>query len=353
MGSARLFLYVSLAFVSLLLWERWWVAYADGTGKHRVDDGILAAVEVLESAGANKMGKHRLFTYPDPIRIRVLLEGGVGAVILADVSATVTFPSGNTRQLAFFDDGITPDAVPQDGFYSTLLADYPEDGVYKFDILATNLKGRAMIKQMGGLPPPAGASLLSSTAALTTFGTATYNYYLPAGARLPPPTAAPPFERKLSVQVVVTGLDKKLVPHSSISSPVLMPDGTADVKGIIERAGQIDYYQFHARASSTYYIMTYSLHGFDHVEMVTRVNLYDLDGKTLINSSERFDNTNISFIRWSPNVTGDYLVTVEHVENARGLYSFGVSLTNRQPLSSGPSRPSPLSPPRKEEVKDQ
>ncbi len=82
------------------------------------------------------------YAFPDPVRLRADLVATV-PVAGANVSARVRRPGGTTIDIPLFDDGDPAhgDTFGDDGAYGAIFDTYSGDGLYVFEVTATNVDG--------------------------------------------------------------------------------------------------------------------------------------------------------------------------------------------------------------------
>ncbi len=96
----------------------------------------------------------RTVNYPEPMVLRVSVHSG-GPVAGASVSAQVTMPNGGSTAMVLLDNGDTAngDEMANDGIYSGKFRNYVGNGVYEFNVTASNQTG-----YLGGRPDGGGES---------------------------------------------------------------------------------------------------------------------------------------------------------------------------------------------------
>ena len=282
------------------------VAVTDAaTDGDAVNADMLSGTELIPQS-PNKLA----IVYPEPIVIKTRIIGGALPVENAEVVAEITMPNASTMNLVLSDQNQEP------GFYAGVLGDYSQDGMYSIKVVASNLRGQAMLSS--GIEA-------SSRGEYTT------------------PTSAPLFQRILNDQVEVRGTEMKNAPAPSPTNPVSITPNGALYRGAIERAEQVNWHRFSAVKGQRYYIQTSNLLGYG-TDMVTQLNLYESDGETLLGSSTRYQGTDASSIEWEAPEDGNYLVSVGLAATGqRGTYGLTVNFTDclsetvRRRSSSGSS----------------
>ncbi len=83
----------------------------------------------------------RVYPCGEPIQIVATPRFGGRPVRGVDVSATVTRPSGVMQTAVLLDDGVGPDALPDDGIYSTQLPPTAEAGGIRVEVFASHAGG--------------------------------------------------------------------------------------------------------------------------------------------------------------------------------------------------------------------
>jgi tripartite motif-containing protein 71 len=83
-----------------------------------------------------------MILYPEAARLVASVAKEDALIAKADVATQVTRPDGTTMPLAFRDDGVSPDALADDGLYSAILP-YTQPGEYRVDVSFANTSGHA------------------------------------------------------------------------------------------------------------------------------------------------------------------------------------------------------------------
>ena len=111
----------------------------------------LASAEITASPFALEGNN---VTYPQPVRLIATLQRRL-PIANAVVQGEVTLPNGQTQLLTFRDDGVTPDALADDGRYSALFIP-TQDGAHQYRVTFTN-PNQSAAEVYNGLelaPPP-------------------------------------------------------------------------------------------------------------------------------------------------------------------------------------------------------
>ena len=89
--------------------------------------------------------------YPEPIMISAHVQGDT-PLIRAKVNAEISMPGDTeTIEIELLDNGVSPDAVAEDGFYSGILGEeeYGEDGIYAIIVAVSDPDGEAIFSKAG------------------------------------------------------------------------------------------------------------------------------------------------------------------------------------------------------------
>ncbi len=291
-----------------------WEVRITGTGNFAYEAAVRSDIVVGINAGAEIIVQEvpsEVVTYPEPIPILVNVAGGL-PITRADVKADITMPDDSTMSVVLTDDGNAPDETAADGLYSAMLADYSQDGICEIKVTVSNLDGHALLDDTSLLYHPV----------LSPGDSAIFN--VPTV-----PQQAPIFERVVYDQVDVVNTEEKLMPPPLSVQPTTITSIPYLDKSSIERAGQVNWYVFNTmREGESYYLQTSNLMGYDNTRMATDLSLYEPDGTSLIERSERYRGSDVSSIEWIAPRAGDYLASVAHAEGGRGYYEFTVSDEN-------------------------
>ena len=290
------------------LWEARILGVGNFEYEVAVSSGIIAGINAGAEIILQEVPSDQV-VYPEPIPILVHVSGNM-PIIHADVMAQVTMPNGTTMlPLRLMDDGNAPDEIASDGLYSGMLVDYSEDGICEIKVTISNADGNALYD---------GTNLSYHSAENTQVSDTP-----------PSPTPAPRFERVVYAQVDVMNTKEKFIPPPlSVQATTITTIPYLD-KGSIEQEGQVVWYRFNSMGEGKrYYIQTSNLVGYDDAPMVTEVSLYEPNGEDLIETSVRYQGSDVSSIEWLAPRADDYLVAVAHAEEGRGYYELTVSEEN-------------------------
>ncbi|XP_066577185.1 calcium-activated chloride channel regulator 1-like [Amia ocellicauda] len=84
-------------------------------------------------------------TYPEPIIITGMVSQGNRLITQANVTVIVDLDNGKLLRLPALDDGAGPDTTQDDGFYTCLFYDYPQDGRYSVKLEVLGEGGRVLV----------------------------------------------------------------------------------------------------------------------------------------------------------------------------------------------------------------
>jgi calcium-activated chloride channel regulator 4 len=235
-------------------------------------------------------------TYPDPILVVATVSRNYPISGLS-VSATVTAPDGSTSTLQMADDGVTPDAVADDGQYAGALSSYT-DGDYQFDVLASNASGYAVETSKG-------ISLKNGTSAVST----------PISENFAAMEVA-----NLSASGVAA-----YTPNTAVGAAVQLTVDGNKTSGIIANDEDISYYYFNMTAGVSYTIYT---SGLFPDAMETLVTIYDSDTLTtaLAEDSKSMNNSTAKIIH-EADADGVIYVTVQHGSPGTGTFDIAIRET--------------------------
>ncbi|MBX3729139.1 MAG: DVUA0089 family protein [Candidatus Sumerlaeia bacterium] len=217
------------------------------------------------------------------------------------LNAEVEDPSGNIQIVQFRDDGVAPDEIANDGFY-TALVNYDRNGVYIVRVTSDNSAGTARMTGAGLQP--------------TADTTGTTPVELP---EVPIPGA---FQRAATVQVTVTSFRADDHGNDSTAATPIAFDNT-DVAGRIEIAGDVDFFSFDVPADTTAATVrvTDFAGGFE-----PRVLIFDTDGTTVladVDLDSGFAERGYLLATLGSLTPGTYFASVQHMlATGTGFYSF-------------------------------
>ena len=248
---------------------------------------------------------------PQPIPILATLQRSL-PVVNAIVNAVVTAPDGSQTFIKLQDDGEEPDQTPFDGMYSGVLTDYEMSGFYDIFVMATNPDGRAF-ETDDFMPhgPYYGADSAVARQAL-----------LVSKEKVP---IQEPFTRADRMMVEVR--DYKTDDHGDVPGKgTHVPGNNSPVWGHIERAGDVDFFQFALPAKSRCTIRA----GRYLEGMQAALALLDAKGNVV---AEGKDDKHGAFIEWSTQESMDMALRVEHSKKGTGYYQIKVK---GEPVDEGP-----------------
>ena len=159
-------------------------------------------------------------SYPAPIVLLATLEKGL-PISGAAVTANVTAPNGDVTTLTLTDDGVAPDAVANDGRYSTIF-DYTQNGVYNIDVSMTNSGGLANYTYVG------------TQMALDANGDS---------GSVPPAPVAEDFMRFARLQVTTSGMASDDHGNDPDHATAIQPNNSDNI-GKIDAAADKDVFSF-------------------------------------------------------------------------------------------------------------
>ncbi|XP_066577810.1 calcium-activated chloride channel regulator 3A-1 [Amia ocellicauda] len=84
-------------------------------------------------------------TYPEPIIITGMVSQGNRLITQANVTVIVDLDNGKLLRLPALDDGAGPDTTQDDGFYTCLFYDYPQNGRYSVKLEVLGEGGRVQV----------------------------------------------------------------------------------------------------------------------------------------------------------------------------------------------------------------
>lgn len=198
-------------------------------------------------------------TYPEPIVLLAILTREV-PISGATVEATIQAPDGTTTAVLLTDDGVLPDALANDGLYSTIL-DYNQNGTHILEISFDNSGGTAASSYLSYLPSAG-----------------------PDGQDLPPQQPVPiteGFERFARTQITVTGLQSD--DHGNIpADATTLHINNVDLPGKIDYSGDLDVFEFTSSddGNLVFRVSSYAL------GMEPYLKIFDEDGSKVLAEAE-------------------------------------------------------------------
>ena len=162
--------------------------------------------------------------YPDPMVLTATVSQGI-PITGINLTANITDPNGDTTPVAMNDEGIDGDAVAGDGVYSAIVGYSSGNGIYTVAVKVDNNDGKAQYTIESFQP---------------SHPSPDENGEMPEAPAMPAITEN--FTRTANIQVTVEGLSS-LADHPDFPPGDPMAADNTDVKGAIDGAGDIDYFQ--------------------------------------------------------------------------------------------------------------
>ncbi len=245
-------------------------------------------------------------SYPDPILVVAEVTRNYPISGLT-VDATVTAPDDTVSILPLYDDGISPDAVAEDGQYTGAISNYM-DGNYQFEVFASNDTGSAVETSKG-------VALKNGTSSVTI-------------------PIAEDFAAMEATNLTASGV-AAFIPNTIIGAAVELAVNGNKISGIIENDEDISYYYFNTVAGSSYTIYT---SGLFNDTMKTLVTIYDSDKLDIPIAEDSDSMNNISAkIIHKADVDGVIYVTVQHGSPGTGTFDIAVRETQATDSMDSPA----------------
>ena len=265
--------------------------------------------------------------YPEPIMISARVQGDT-PLIRAKVNAEISGPGDmETVEIELLDDGVSPDAVAEDGLYSGILGEeeYGEDGVYAIIVAVSDPNGEAIFSK-------AGVAALTDTEADTTALEATTIRTNRQPRRPPPPHKSPTTLPDAQYAQVDVSITQPPGPNTNYRNAIDIPSDGRLSWGVIDSIGQTRWYRFKAHNDADYHIQTSNLQNFGVGEVRTNLKLYEqgVDGgdPLFLTSFDYAGNAPVSHIKYELERGKYYLVSVNLEDDGSGIYAISVTKEN-------------------------
>jgi len=215
----------------------------------------LPADQITYSLSINNLTGNTV-QYPEPIVLLVCLEKELpiaGAVVNAEIKA----PDGTTTVIELKDDGVAPDNVANDGYYSAIIG-YNQNGMYEITVTMNNSAGLAVLTYNG----------LQPSADINGNGP----------GQLPDEPVTENFSRSAYLQVTVEGLQADDHGNNAGTSTQLNTE-SVDVPGKIDYAGDLDMFSLDVPSGMDTLVVRVTDHALG---MESRLRIFSSDGVIVI-----------------------------------------------------------------------
>lgn len=244
--------------------------------------------------------------YPEPIVVQASVSDELKISGLG-VTGTLVLPNGERRTFPLFDNGIAPDGVPSDGFYTGLITDYPADGNYQITVQLDNNARTGAATYEGKATAP---------------GKRDPETGLPLFPPPPPQPIITDFVRLARTNVLVNGVRPDDHSNAAADATSLSSTNVA-VFGKVDVAGDQDYFRVTLPTTFTGNLTVRVGNLLDGMQ--PRLRLFGADGTSLITETAfTADNINGYILATIPATPGSSVVAaVDHVNPAaaRGNYT--------------------------------
>lgn len=244
--------------------------------------------------------------YPEPIIVQASVSDELKISGLG-VTGTLVLPNGERRPFPLFDDGIAPDGVPSDGFYTGLITNYPADGNYQITVQLDNKAGTGATTYEGKATAPGKRDPVTG---------------LPLFPPPPPQPVITDFVRLARTNVLVNGVRPDDHSNAAASATSLTSENTA-VFGKIDVAGDQDYFRVTIPTTFTGNLTVRVANLLDGMQ--PRLRVFGADGTSLITETLlTAGNTSGYILATVPATPGSSIVAaVDHINTAaaRGNYT--------------------------------
>ena len=246
-------------------------------------------------------------TYPQPM-VLVASVSQSDPIAQATLAATAEPPAGDTFSLSLLDDGLPPDALADDGFYSGYLP-YQQNGTYTVTVTFDNESGEAFFTQLSAAP------------AIGPNGETFTPTFEPVGEN---------FTVTAVTTITVSGVQSDDHGDTPYTATLLVPNNE-DLPGRIDRPGDLDVFKVMPLETGRLTVRVSNL----ALGMQPRIRILAANGVTVLGDFSVSPTATAYFFTWlDATARQPFYIELSHSDNnaATGYYdvSVGPPLSNEQ-----------------------